>query len=241
MAAARDFLLTFFMPEKCYDQFFVHLNPAHVPCLKIVLNRTVGLWIFLGTVVAPLPQIARLLRGRSARGLSLTSALLQLLAGSGCVLYCTAHRFPVGAWGDRLFVLVQAALLVFLTLHYGGKTTKGLLFLVVYGILMYVLTLRVAPKSAVLLVWEFEVLVIMASRLVQAGSNYWRGSTGQLSAVSVFLVFTGSLARVYTSFQESGQTFATLTHALASASCGLVAAQVLLYRNTSPAGKPKTQ
>lgn len=39
------------------------------------------------------------------------------------------------------------------------------------------------------------------SQLIQATSNYHNGHTGQLSAISVFLLFAGSLARIFTSIQ----------------------------------------
>lgn len=38
-------------------------------------------------------------------------------------------------------------------------------------------------------------------QLIQAMSNFRNGHTGQLSAISVFLLFAGSLARIFTSLQ----------------------------------------
>lgn len=40
-------------------------------------------------------------------------------------------------------------------------------------------------------------------QLLQAATNYRNGHTGQLSAITVFLLFGGSLARIFTSIQVS--------------------------------------
>lgn len=44
-------------------------------------------------------------------------------------------------------------------------------------------------------------MCILCSQLIQAATNYGNKHTGQLSAVSVFLLFAGSLARIFTSLQ----------------------------------------
>ncbi|KAL2094283.1 hypothetical protein ACEWY4_009002 [Coilia grayii] len=80
MPAVKEFLLNFFMPEKCYDEFFLHFNFAHGEANKH----------------PQLPQIWKVLKAGSAQGLSLASALLGLYAISGYVAYCIARGFPVG-------------------------------------------------------------------------------------------------------------------------------------------------
>ncbi|KAL6464102.1 hypothetical protein MHYP_G00284930 [Metynnis hypsauchen] len=61
---------------------------------------------------------------------------------------------------------------------------------------------------------ELKVLIVIASRLVQVGCNQSAGSTGQISALSVFLLCMGSLGLTYTSIQDSG-------HSLHSQACVL--------------------
>ncbi|KAL2095249.1 hypothetical protein ACEWY4_009968 [Coilia grayii] len=241
MPAVKEFLLNFFMPEKCYDEFFLHFNFAHVPCLKIVLSKSMGLWIMMGTVFAQLPQIWKVLKAGSAQGLSLASALLGLYAISGYVAYCIAQGFPVGAWGESLFILTQVMLLNFLILHCNGQTIRGLLFLVLYCAIMYVLTSPLVPRKAVSVVQESGVLAVIASRLIQAGSNSLSKHTGQLSAVSAVLVFMGSLAHLCVSLQETGQSLSTLTQGLACLCSGVLVAQMFHYRNAPLPSKEKAE
>jgi mannose-P-dolichol utilization defect protein 1 len=46
--------------------------------------------------------------------------------------------------------------------------------------------------------------MIVVGKLIQAISNFRQGHTGQLSAITVFLLTAGSLARIFTSIQEIG-------------------------------------
>ena len=46
--------------------------------------------------------------------------------------------------------------------------------------------------------------MIVVGKLIQAVTNYKNGHTGQLSAITVFLLTAGSLARIFTSIQETG-------------------------------------
>ncbi|XP_051524701.1 mannose-P-dolichol utilization defect 1 protein-like isoform X1 [Myxocyprinus asiaticus] len=231
MSSFKEFLLTFFMPDKCYEQFFLYYNFMHVPCLKIILSKTMGIFILMGTAFAPLLQIWKVLWSGSSIGLCLISVFLELLAISAYTAFCYKQHFPIGAWGEGLFTLIQIAVLAFLIQHYRGKTIKGIYFLALYCGFMFLLA---SPLTSVSVVWtmhEWNVLLVIAGRLIQACSNYRCGHTGQISALSVVLVFLGSLGRIFSSLQETGLSFSTQVHALASCCSGMILAQVLLYWN----------
>ena len=53
----------------------------------------------------------------------------------------------------------------------------------------------------------------------------------------MLLLFLGSLARIFTSIQETGDTTLIVTFIATSFANGLLAAQVLYYWNAKPAGK----
>jgi mannose-P-dolichol utilization defect protein 1 len=69
-------------------------------------------------------------------------------------------------------------------------------------------------------------------QLIQAGANYKNQSTGQLSAVTCFMLFFGAVARVFTTIQETGDEILLLTYLCTSALNGIVAGQVLWYWNS---------
>jgi mannose-P-dolichol utilization defect protein 1 len=68
--------------------------------------------------------------------------------------------------------------------------------------------------------------------------NFSNGSTGQLSAITVFLTFAGSLARVFTTFQEMpDDAMMIASFVIASSLNGVLFAQVLYYWNVAPKAK----
>lgn len=74
--------------------------------------------------------------------------------------------------------------------------------------------------------------------MVQAVANFKNGSTGQLSAVTVTMLFLGSMARIFTSIQETGDPIIILTYSVATFANGVLMVQLLYYWNT-PATKTK--
>lgn len=231
MPPLKEFLLTFFMPEKCYDQFFFYFNFMHVPCLKIVLSKTMGIFILMGIVIAPLPQIWRILWCGSSDGLCLTSVFLDLLAISTHAAFCYTQNFPIGAWGESLFAVIQIALLALFVQHHRGKTIKGIFLLALFCGFMFLLASPLTPVSVVWTLYEWNVLLVIAGRFFQVVSNFRCGHTGQLSTLSVLLVFLGSLGRVFSSLQDTGFSFSAQMQALACGCSGLILAQILIYWN----------
>uniref|UniRef100_A0A4W6DL49 Mannose-P-dolichol utilization defect 1 protein homolog n=1 Tax=Lates calcarifer TaxID=8187 RepID=A0A4W6DL49_LATCA len=197
----KGFLLTYFMPESCYDEFFLSFNFLDVPCLKIVLSKVLGIGIILGSVMVKLPQILKLIGAKSAEGLSFNSVLLELLAITGTMAYSITNKFPFSAWGEALFLMLQTVTIGFLIQHYGGRTSRGVLFVIVYFGLLVLLLSPVTPMAVVTSMQASNMPAIIIGRLIQALTNFNNGHTGQLSAISVFLLFAGSLARIFTSLQ----------------------------------------
>uniref|UniRef100_A0A3P8SND2 Mannose-P-dolichol utilization defect 1 protein homolog n=1 Tax=Amphiprion percula TaxID=161767 RepID=A0A3P8SND2_AMPPE len=235
----KGLLLTYFMPESCYDEFFLNFNFLDVPCLKVVLSKALGIGIILGSVMVKLPQIIKLMGAKSAEGLSFKSLLLELLAITGTMAYSIANKFPFSAWGEALFLMLQTVTIGFLIQHYGGRTSKGLLFLAVYFSLLVILLSPFTSMSVVTCMQASNMPAIIIGRLIQAATNYQNGHTGQLSAISVFLLFAGSLARIFTSLQETGDALMALTYVISSACNGIITLQVLYYWNSSLEHKKK--
>ncbi|KAK2860508.1 hypothetical protein Q7C36_004674 [Tachysurus vachellii] len=241
MEPFKDILVNYLMPEKCYDEFFLNFNFLHVDCLKIIISKGLGIGIILGSVLVKLPQILKVIGAKSAEGLSFKSVMLELLAITGTMVYSIAKGFPFSAWGEALFLMLQSVTLAFLIQHYKGSTVKGLAFLVIYFGLLAVLISPITPMSVVTIMQASNVPAIIFGRLIQAGINYRNGHTGQLSAISVFLLFAGSLARIFTTVQETGDSLMVLSYIISSSCNGLIAAQILYYWNVSPAVKKKAE
>ncbi|XP_020784568.1 mannose-P-dolichol utilization defect 1b isoform X1 [Boleophthalmus pectinirostris] len=235
----KGLLLTYLMPESCYDEFFLNFNFLDVPCLKVVISKGLGIGIILGSVLVKMPQILKLVGASSAEGLSLQSVLLELVAITGTMAYSIVNRFPFSAWGEALFLMLQTLAIGFLILHYNQKTSRGVLFVLVYGVLLFVLLSPVTPPVLITTLQASNMPAIVIGRLIQAVTNYQNGHTGQLSAISAFLLFAGSLARIFTSLQETGDALMALTYVISSTCNGILVLQLLYYWNSRPPTKTK--
>uniref|UniRef100_UPI0037E7A4FF mannose-P-dolichol utilization defect 1 protein-like n=1 Tax=Semicossyphus pulcher TaxID=241346 RepID=UPI0037E7A4FF len=231
----KEFLVTYFMPEKCYERIFVNYS-LDGACLKFVLNRIVGLWIILDTFLAQLPQLLKILWRGSADGLSLTSSLLQLYAFSCPVVYAMANNFPVFAWAERFITLVQTAAIIFLILHYRGETLKGMLLLLAYSGVMFLLGSYTA-RAVASVMHASSIAALIASKGFQVGTNYSNGRTGQLSTLSVLLSCAGSLGVLYVALQDTGSLLHTLSHVLSACLSCVLLAQVLCCRSSTDTTK----
>ncbi|XP_006802261.1 mannose-P-dolichol utilization defect 1 protein-like [Neolamprologus brichardi] len=234
----KEFLVTYLMPEKCYYELFLNFH-FHVPCLKFVLNKTAGFWIILDTFLAQLPQLIKMLWGGSAEGLSLSAFFLQLYGFSCPVVYAMANNFPLFAWADRLFTLAQTVVIVFLILHYRGDTVRGVLLL--FALSGVMLLLRSYAAAAVISVIQASSLAaFIASKVLQAITNYHNSHTGQLSTLSVLLSFAGSLGVAFVSLQENGNSPVSLSHILSACLSCVLLAQILCYKAGAVSTTKKT-
>ncbi|XP_061607021.1 mannose-P-dolichol utilization defect 1 protein-like isoform X2 [Phyllopteryx taeniolatus] len=208
----QNFFVTHFMPEKCYAQLFVNFN-----------------------LHAQLLQLLRILWRRNAEGLCPASVLLQLYASSGPVLLAVARNFPLFAWGERLFLSIQTTTIVFLILHYRGDTVRGILFVLAYGGLIVLLGSH-APAQVISAMQSSSLAAIIASKALQAGSNFKKGHTGQLSSTSVLLSSAASLGLTFVSLQDTGKSLATASYLVSACFSCILLAQVLCYgsNKTSP-------
>ena len=67
--------------------------------------------------------------------------------------------------------------------------------------------------------------------MIQIVTNFRNGHTGQLSAVTSFLLSLGAIARIFTSIQETGDNIIILTYICSSAVNTIIALQVIMYWN----------
>ncbi|XP_019520402.1 PREDICTED: mannose-P-dolichol utilization defect 1 protein isoform X3 [Hipposideros armiger] len=241
MAAEADgplkrVLVPILLPEKCYDQILVQWDLLHVPCLKILLSKGLGLGIVAGSLLVKLPQVFKILGAKSAEGLSVKSVMLELVALTGTMVYSIVNNFPFSSWGEALFLMLQTVTICFLVLLYRGQTVKAC-----YALVLLVLLSPLTPLAVVTLLQASNVPAVVMGKLLQAATNYRNGHTGQLSAITVFLLFGGSLARIFTSIQETGDPLMAGTFVVSSLCNGLIAAQLLFYWNAEAPHKKKKE
>lgn len=65
--------------------------------------------------------------------------------------------------------------------------------------------------------------------MVQAYRNWMNGHTGQMSVITVWMLFLGCVARVFTTLQETGDQLVMATFAGAAAANFVLVSQVHYY------------
>jgi mannose-P-dolichol utilization defect protein 1 len=184
------------------------------------------------------PQIVKILNAKSTEGISIMSVLLDLMAITFHISYSFVKGFPFSAWGDGTFVGIQTAIIAALVFFYGHKSLlKSIIFVIFYAVITYVL---MGGMTSIEYLWTaqgFNVPILLIGKLSQAVTNYKNNSTGQLSAVTCFMLLAGSSARIFTSIQETGDTMMIIIYAVSTFANAVIVAQLLYYWNkpTGPA------
>lgn len=256
MADLAKNLMLLLMSEKCYDNYFQDFNffdgkyflffsqfsdnntsIFSAPCFKALLSKGLGIGIIAGSILVKVPQIMKILNNKSAAGLSIVSVLLDLMAISFHMSYSFISGFPFSAWGDGCFLAMQTAAIAALVFFYGHRSSaKAGIFVLLYGTLLYVLMGGLTPKKFLWTAQGFNVPILLTGKLSQAVTNYKNGSTGQLSAVTCFMLFFGSLARIFTSIQETGDSMMIITYCVSTFANAVIVSQMLYYWNKSADG-----
>ena len=83
--------------------------------------------------------------------------------------------------------------------------------------------------------------IFVASRIPQIMQTYSSGHTGQLSALTVMLVWLGSVARVFTTLQEVKDGLLLIGFASAAFLNTIIAGQMVYYWKSKPLKKSKAE
>lgn len=228
---AKQFMLLL-MSEKCYDNYFLDFDFFDADCFKALLSKGLGIGIIAGSVLVKVPQITKILANKSAQGINLFSVCLDLFAITIHMAYSYVSGFPFSAWGDTSFLALQTAMIAFLVLHFGGAPAKAFAFAVLYSAVTYVMMGGLTPLNYLLIAQGFNVPILLLGKLSQAFTNYKNGGTGQLSAVTCFMLLAGSLARIFTSIQETGDQMMVITYGCSSFANAVIVSQLLYYWNS---------
>lgn len=209
-------------------------------CFKILLSKGLGYGIIFGSILVKVPQIVKILANKSAKGINLFSVFFDITAITLNLAYSFVNGFPFSAWGDVSFLAIQTAIIACLVLYYTRKLIHVLLFTVVYGAICFVLMGGLTPLEVLWSLQALNIPILVAGKMSQAWTNYCNGNTGHLSAITCFMLFFGSMARIFTSIQETGDTMLIVTYCVSTTSNAAIVAQLLWYWNIDADGKSRT-
>jgi mannose-P-dolichol utilization defect protein 1 len=162
--------------------------------------------------------------------------VLETLSYAVTLAYSVKNTFPFSTYGENLFLTAQNVVISLLVAFMAGRSaTKPLAVAALFGASTYVLT---GANHDLLAMLQLSTLPLsLASKVPQIVQNARARSTGQLSAFAVFAQLLGSLARLFTTLTEVGDTRMGAGFALAFLLNAVLAYQVFAY-GSKPVVKP---
>ncbi|XP_038715366.1 mannose-P-dolichol utilization defect 1 protein homolog 2 isoform X2 [Tripterygium wilfordii] len=170
-------------------------------CLLPLISKLLGYAIVAASTTVKLPQILKILKNRSVRGLSVTAFEMEVIGYTITLAYCLHKGLAFSAFGEYAFLLIQAIILVAIIYYYSqplGTATWIRAFLYC----------AIAPT--VLAGQASQHAIFLFARIPQIWQNFSNKSTGELSFLTCFMNFCGSMARFFTNIQENAPTSSIL-------------------------------
>ncbi|XP_058080432.1 mannose-P-dolichol utilization defect 1 protein homolog 2 isoform X2 [Magnolia sinica] len=191
-------------------------------CLLPLISKLLGYCIVAASTTVKVPQILKILKHSSVRGLSVTAFELEVVGYTIALSYCLHKGLPFSAYGELFFLLIQAIILVGIIYYYSQPMgAKALIKAALYcAIAPTVLAGQIDPVL-------FEAL--------------YNKSTGELSFLTCFMNFSGSLVRVFTSIQEEAPKSVILGSLLGIVMNGTILTQILVYQKPQMKKEKKVQ
>ncbi|CAH9071046.1 unnamed protein product [Cuscuta epithymum] len=222
---------------------FGSLNKGEFPekdCLLPLISKFLGYAIVAASTTVKLPQILKILKHKSVRGLSVVAFELEVVGYTIALAYCLHKGLPFSAFGEYAFLLIQALILV-ATIYYfsqplGTKTwMRALLYC---GIAPTILAGKIDPMLFEAL-YASQHAVFLFARIPQICENFKNKSTGELSFLTFFMNFGGSMVRVFTSIQEKAPTSVAMGSVLGVLMNGTILSQIIMYQKPIPKEKKR--
>lgn len=200
-------------------------------CLLPIISKALGYCIITASTVVKVPQIYLILKNNSIKGLSPASFELEVVGYTIAFAYCFNKKLPFLAYGELSFLLIQALILVGLIYNYSRtlKTTNWVTAAIYCALAPTVLAGGLNPFLLEVL-YASQHAILFCSKLPQITKNFMSKNTGQLSFITCFMNFGGSLARTFTSVQERAPISMLVGCCLGIITNGILVSQILLYR-----------
>jgi len=222
------------MTPQCFESLVVDLDFSNVPCIKMLVSKALGLAIVVGSSLVKLPQVVKIGQSGSADGISFMGVLLELVAITFSGGYAFTSNFPFSSYGESVFLALQTAAIGVLVVAFTRGKLQALLFGALYtGVAWALLTPSITPAIVLWYGQAANIPMILLGKFIQILTNFKNGHTGQLSAITVFLLALGAIARIFTSVQETGDNLVILTYVCSSVVNSIIALQVLFYWNST--------
>lgn len=213
----------------CYEEIIVKQHFFNMNCNKLILSKILGYGILLGSLLVKFPQIVKIKWNRSGEGVSVLAETIMLAAIFGSMAYGFTFEYPLSTYGDSFFLFIQTILVILLVLYYKRQYVAAVAYLVLCISMTVLMYQKRIPTHFVDTLAGLTLVLGLVSRLWQSFCIYRAKSTGNLSAITMLMLFFGSLARIFTSIQETGDRTLIWTYIINSAANFILILQLGYY------------
>lgn len=182
-------------------------------CLGDFAAKSVSYAIMTGAFGLKVPQILNIVSTGSVEGLSPIAFYSEVPAAMTTVLYNYSIKSPLTNYGETIIILAQNIILVIL-LWIHMKPRPSLLEIIGVSTIFFAILLGslYIPEGARDICYTISSNgLLISSRVPQILKNFRQSSTGQLSSLTTFLLFAGTIARILTTLKDNGLNFALLS------------------------------
>eukprot|EP00252_Welwitschia_mirabilis_P013826 TRINITY_DN304_c0_g1_i1.p1 TRINITY_DN304_c0_g1~~TRINITY_DN304_c0_g1_i1.p1 ORF type:complete len:238 (-),score=29.07 TRINITY_DN304_c0_g1_i1:553-1266(-) len=210
-------------------------------CLLPLMSKCLGYCIVAASSIVKVPQIYLIFKHRSIKGLSVPSFELEVIGFTISLAYCLQKDLPFSAYGELLFLLLQALLLVAIIYYHLPRLGPWIVLksAIYCAIAPTILAGQISPVLFEALYASTHAIFFFA-RIPQIWENYQNKSTGELSFLTSFMNAGGSLVRLFTGIQEKAPISMIAGSVLGIVLNGILVSQILLYRNRTTRTAKKT-
>lgn len=189
--------------------------------------------IVAGSFTLKVPQILKIMRSGSARGVSLSALEMEVLGFAITVLYNFGLGYELATYAENVVILLQVIILVVLVASYKKRfNTK----LIVGGILFFAwvgATITnahpILPDVTLFLMTFVNIPLSAASRIPQIWSNFKSKDVGVLAVEGFILAWGGNVARIFTTLTGTADTVLLAGYGINCALNFIIIVQCLMY------------
>ncbi|KAL9258525.1 Mannose-P-dolichol utilization defect 1 protein homolog 2-like protein [Drosera capensis] len=211
------------------------LSNAQFPekdCVLSLISKILGYSIVAASTIVKVPQISKILRHKSVRGLSVLAFELEVIGYTIALAYCLHKGLPFSAFGEYAFLLIQAIILVAIIYYYSRPV----------GTITWIKALLYCAVAPTVLAGQVNPVLFEALYAKRLYSMFCAG----IPTCNIPLrknspnmgQFFCSIVRVFTSIQEKAPATVLLGSVIGMMTNGTIMAQIALYHKP-PAKKEK--
>lgn len=176
--------------------------PAQRSILTI-LSTIVGVCVLIGSLLYKIPQLVRVVRRRSAAGISILMYALETIGTTFSAVYFARKAFPFASYGESVFIMAQNVLLMgFIALYQRLPRIPAAIAFVLYAISLLLLYSKLVPLKVLVVLQVCSIPILNLARVPQIALNWRRKGTGELSPITLGLQLLGNVARIFTTIAQ---------------------------------------